>query len=229
MTEQENLFEWINRALISASHKETVTDELLITDETETLDKKFFLNLYDIQHNSKLHLQDDAGTLAVIHPAQNTAWLSTQRTIKNTNQSFHYNLANTTDLTKVSRKDKFILQDWLWNLFWNSPEIIDNLAPEDGHYKIHTWPKPSDQSNRKIIFQLSACFIQGGKISKIAEQLNLSPNTVRHFIATNIAANNIEKINIWDKHYAPPPQEIKQEEQSTIQSFFSKLRRKFGF
>ena len=88
------------------------------------------------------------------------------------------------------------MQDWLWNLFWNSPEIIDNLAPEDGHYKIHTWPKPSDQSNRKIIFQLSACFIQGGKISKIAEQLNLSQNTVRHFIATNIAANNIEKINI---------------------------------
>ena len=229
VTEQENLFAWINRALISASHKETVTDELLITDETETLDKKFFLNLYDIQHNSKLHLQDDAGTLAVIHPAQNTAWLSTQRTIKSTNQSFHYNLANTTDLTKVSRKDKFILQDWLWNLFWNSPEIIDHLAPEDGHYKIHTWPKPSDQSNRKIIFQLSACFIQGGKISKIAEQLNLSQNTVRHFIATNIAANNIEKINIWDKHYAPPSQEVKQEEQSTIQSFFSKLRRKFGF
>lgn len=56
--------------------KKLVTDELLITDETETLDKKFFLNLYDIQHNSKLHLQDDAGTLAVIHPAQNTAWLN---------------------------------------------------------------------------------------------------------------------------------------------------------
>ena len=56
VTEQENLFEWINRALISAPHKENVADELLITDETETLDKKFFLNLYDIQHNSKLHL-----------------------------------------------------------------------------------------------------------------------------------------------------------------------------
>ncbi len=226
-TEQQDLFEWVSHYLINATHKETAFEEPLLA--SDVLDKKFFLNLNNTQYNSKLHLQDDAGTLAVIHPVQNTAWLNTQRTIKGTNHSFDYNLANITDLTKVSRKDTFVLQDWLWNLFWNSPEIIDNLAPEDGHYKIHTWPKPSDQPNRKIIFQLSACFIQGGKISKIAEQLNLSPNTVRHFIATNIAANNIEKINIWDKHYAPPSQEVKQEEQNAIQSFFGKLRRKFGF
>ncbi|OTG68006.1 hypothetical protein B9T25_08500 [Acinetobacter sp. ANC 4470] len=227
ITEQQNVSEWINPDLINVTHKETLFEEPLIANES--FDKKFFLNLNNTQHKSKLHLQDDVGTLAVIDPAQNIVWLNTQRITKTTNYSFHYNLANTTDLTKVSRKDKLILQDWLWNLFWNSPEIIHNLAPEDGHYKIHTWPKPSDQSNRKIIFQLSACFIQGGKISKIAEQLNLSQNTVQHFIATNIAANNIEKINIWDKHYTPPPQEVKQEEQNTIQSFFGKLRRKFGF
>lgn len=82
------------------------------------------------------------------------------------------------------------MQDWLWNLFWNSPEIIDNLAPEDGHYKI---PHMAKNIGSILIKFYSTIPLQGGKISKIAEQLNLSPNTVRHFIATNIAANNIEK------------------------------------
>lgn len=103
--------------------------------------------------------------------------------------------------------------------------ILYNLTPDDGHYKIYSWPKPTDQFNRKVIFQLSACFIQGGKISKIAEQLQLPQNTVRHFVATN----NIEKINVWDKHYSPPSKEIRSEEKNAIKSFLGKLRQKFGF
>lgn len=225
--QEQLLFEWIEQYLIHTAYQAPQFEEATIT--THILDKKFFLHLSDNENNSRIHLQDNLGTLAVIQPEKNIAWINLQRTTISTNYSFHYDLANTTALTKVSRKYNVILHDWLWNLFWNSPDLIYNLAPEDGHYKIHTWPKPADQRNRKMIFQLSACFIQGGKISKIAEQLKLPQNTVRHFIATNIASNNIEKINIWDKHYSPPPQDIKKEEQNVIHNFFGKLRRKFGF
>ena len=228
ITEHEPLVDWINQNLIDEIPLEKKLEEDITTIEP-LLNKKFFLDLSDRENLSKLHLQDEQGTLAIIAPSHNFAWLNPHRTDYTTNQTFHYDLASVADFTKVSRKSNYILQDWLWNLFWNSPQLLTELIPEDGHYKIHTWPKPHNQANRKIIFQLSACFIQGGKISKIAEQLNLPHTTVCHFIATNIATNNVEKINIWDKHYTPPTQEAKIEEKNAIKSFLGKLRKKFGF
>ena len=228
ITEQSVLYDWIKHHLMNRTQENYRLEEPSSTP-LALLNKKFFLNLNDIENHSKLHLQDEMGTLAVIQPIQNIAWINPERATNSTNQSFQYDLANISDLTKVSRKSHFILQDWLWNLFWNSPEVLYNLTPDDGHYKIYSWPKPTDQFNRKVIFQLSACFIQGGKISKIAEQLQLPQNTVRHFVATNIATNNIEKINVWDKHYSPPSQEIRSEEKNAIKSFLGKLRQKFGF
>ncbi|MFW1825205.1 hypothetical protein ACG9WU_18560, partial [Acinetobacter baumannii] len=107
--------------------------------------------------------------------------------VRHTDFSFNYDLASTNDLLKVSRKESVILQDWLWNLFWNSSDFYQ-IAPEDGHYKILFWPKPDDSINRKKIFQMSACFIQGAKMSKIAEQHDIPMLMIRRFIAANMAA-----------------------------------------
>ena len=41
--------------------------------------------------------------------------------------------------------------------------------------------------------------------------------------------NNISKINIWDTHYTPPEVHETQADNSFIQSFIGKLRKKFGF
>ena len=79
-------------------------------------------------------------------------------------------------------------------VFWDSPIFLKEIAPEDGHFKIHMWSKPASNVDRKTIFQLSSCFIQGGKISKIATQLNLPIETVQRFIAANIATHNLSKI-----------------------------------
>ena len=83
-----------------------------------------------------------------------------------------------------------------------------------------------DLENKKIIFQLTACFIQGGKISTIASQLNIPIHLVRRFIGANITINNVEKINIWDKHYTPPTQKVQDEDVGFIKDFFSSLRKK---
>ena len=67
------------------------------------------------------------------------------------------------------------------------------------------------------------------KISKIAEQQNIPIHFIRQLIAANIAINNISKINIWDTHYTPPEVHETQADNSFIQSFIGKLRKKFGF
>ena len=184
-----------------------------------------FDKLYTTDKDIKLHLFDNNGTIAIAQPDKNQIWINPTR--ENTNTSFHFNfeIANTDSLTKVNRKETLILNDWIWNLFWNSSEVAIALCPSDGHFKINYWPKPSDIKNKKIIFQLSACFIQGGKISTIADQLNLPHDLVRQFIGANITIDNVEKINIWDKHYSPPTSNTENEDVSFIKDFFSNLRK----
>lgn len=186
----------------------------------------FFDDLYRTHKDSKLHLYDSLGTLAVIQLEKNQAWINPARINTKTDFNFNCEIATTDALSKVDRKQTFILNDWIWNLFWNSEELAIALCPEDGHFKINYWPKPTDPTHKKVIFQLAACFIQGGKISTIATQLNISTTLVRRFIGANITINNVEKINIWDKHYTPPIQNDQNEEVGFIKDFFSSLRKK---
>ena len=176
----------------------------------------------------KLHLYDQHGTIAIIDSAKNLAWLNKDRAETGTDFSFQYDFASTSDLLKVTRRETQILQDWLWNFFWNSPSFAQ-IAPEDGHYKIHYWPKPAHPLHKKRIFQISACFIQGAKISKLAEQHAIPLLTLRQFITASMASGNIEKINAWESHYRTTEPVEKTEQQSLIKSFFGKLRFKFGF
>ncbi|ENU98085.1 MULTISPECIES: hypothetical protein [Acinetobacter] len=176
----------------------------------------------------KLHLYDRHGTIAIIDSAKNLAWLNKDRAETGTDFSFQYDFASTSDLLKVTRRETQILQDWLWNFFWNSPSFAQ-IAPEDGHYKIHYWPKPAHPLHKKRIFQISACFIQGAKISKIAEQHAIPLLTLRQFITASMASGNIEKINAWESRYRTTEPVEKTEQQNFIKSFFGKLRFKFGF
>ena len=186
----------------------------------------FFDDLYKTHKDSKLHLYDSVGTLAVIQLEKNQAWINPNRLHTKTDFNFNCEIATTDALSKVDRKKTLILNDWIWNLFWNSEELAIALCPEDGHFKINYWPKPTNTTHKKTIFQLTACFIQGGKISTIATQLNIPITQVRRFIGANITINNVEKISIWDKHYTPPIQNEQNEDVGFIKDFFSSLRKK---
>lgn len=194
-------------------------------DDIERI-SNFFDDLYKTHKDIKLHLFDSLGTLAVIQLEKNQVWVNSSRNSLETDFNFNCEVATTNALTKVDRKNTLILNDWIWNLFWNSKNLSILLCPEDGHFKINYWPKPFDLENKKIIFQLTACFIQGGKISTIASQLNIPIHLVRRFIGANITINNVEKINIWDKHYTPPTQKVQDEDVGFIKDFFSSLRKK---
>ncbi|OTG79050.1 hypothetical protein B9T33_13885 [Acinetobacter sp. ANC 5054] len=230
----QDLNKWVDENLVNHSEQELF--EQIEEQELDNLenanfikfDEDFFKNMFLEGQQEKLHLFDDQGTLAVIDVTQNIAWLNKNRSITYTNESFLYESASINHLTIVSRKDPVILQDWLWNLFWGT-KYFSQTIPEDGHFRILSWPKPHSHLEHKQIFQLSACFIQGAKMSKIAEQCNIPLDVIRQFIAANTATQNIKKINIWDTHYNPPELITSVQEKNFVQSFFSKIRRKFGF
>ena len=190
---------------------------------TETLN-----NLYKKHHDSKLHIYDSQGTIAILDLVKNRAWANDSRFKLSTDFTFDCEIASIDAITRVNRKQTYVLNDFIWNLFWNTPDIAQHLCAPDGHYKIYYWPKPNDQQHKKILFQLSACFIQGGKISTIAEQLNIPIETVQRFIGACITINNFKKINAWDPHYSPAVKQETKEEVGFIKSFFSNLRQKFN-
>ena len=229
------LDEWIKNYIVQ--NNQPIDDEAkhianqhlyTVLPEDHHFSEIYFKEMHNAEAHNKLHIFDTHGSLGVIDIANNLAYSNPERTLNHTDFSFNYDFASTTDLTKVSRKNSHILQDWIWNLFWKSPNFYQ-IAPDDGHYRIHFWPKPYDTKHRKKIFQMSACFVQGAKISKIAEQHNIPIEMVRQFIAANMAAGNISKINLWDNHYTPPEKADTHSEENMIASFFGKLRRKFGF
>ena len=108
-------------------------------------------------------------------------WTPKSFTFSQTNMSFNFAFAKTSDFTKVSRKKDYYVQDWLWNLIWTSNNF-ENLASKDSYFKIDYWPQPYQKEYRKVSLQLSACFIQGAKITDVAKQLNLSINDVLRFV-----------------------------------------------
>jgi len=234
----KELYRWLEQHIMqslpasqnasSAPMPPEAAENQIAPKHAQPLNERFFKQMLTGAPPSKLHLYDDQGSIAVIDVAQNSVWPNPHRLHPVTDLSFKYDLASTTDLAKADRKESAILQDWLWNLFWNSPDFYQ-IAPEDGHYRIHFWPKPADKAQRKKIFQLSACFIQGAKLSKISEQHGIPIRTIQQFIAANIAVNNISKINLWDAHYSPPKQTESSADKGFIQGFIGKLRKKFGF
>lgn len=229
VSNHDELTQWLNHHVLN--QEQTPEAETVNHIEAHEIDEEYLSEVLNPENHAKLHLFDAYGSIGIAKPDLNTIWIIPERKKTGTDSSFSYDLANTDDFMKIYRKEKYILQDWLWNFYWNSPELLKMIAPDDGHFKILSWPKPSDIQNKKLIFQLSAVFIQGAKISKIADHFNISQQLIIRFIATNLAMNNAVKINIWDKHFTPPTPEIqdKKDDQSLIKNFFGKIRKKFGF
>ena len=100
---------------------------------------------------------------------QNLSWLNKDRAETGTDFSFQYDFASTSDLLKVTRRETQILQDWLWNFSGIRPAL------HRSHLKVVIIKSTTGQSRLirciKTYFQISACFIQGAKISKLLSNM----------------------------------------------------------
>lgn len=220
---------WIQHRLLSylASHQpQQTTNELKI--EHDAINEKFLAEIFNPE-NARLHIFDDHGTLAIIDTRSQIAWLEPTRLNTQTNHSFNYKFATTSDFTKVSRKVEYDLQDWLWNLFWHSSEFQKLSPKENEYYKIEYWPQPHQSTDRKIALLLSACFIQGAQLSQVATQLKLPIQTVQQFISACIISNNGGVIPASESHYLKLEEtKASNEQQGFLNKFFGKIRRRFG-
>ena len=223
---------WIHLHLLSylsnQTSQESQQTKIKTGSQHNAVSQKFLANMLNPE-NARLHVFDDHGTLAIIDTRSQIAWLEPTRTQTQTNHSFNYEFATTSDFTKVSRRVEYNLQDWLWNLFWHSPEF-QRLAPEESeYYKLEYWPQPTQSNYRKITLHLSACFIQGAQLSQVATQLKIPIQTVQQFIAACIASNNGGIISASESHYLQTETvEQTAEQQGFLNKFFGKIRRRFG-
>lgn len=227
--QQDALKNWIQHRLLSyVSQQQSQQPAIDTASKHNAINIKFLADMLKPE-NGRLHLFDDHGTLAVIDTRSQTAWLEPTRVQTQTNHSFNYEFATTSDFMRVSRKVEYQLHDWLWNLFWHSLEF-QRLAPgETEYYKIEYWPQPASGSERKITLRLAACFIQGAQLSQVATQLKLPLQTVQQFVTACMISNNGSIVSISQSHYLRSTQSGQAiEEQGMLNKFFGKIRRRFG-
>ena len=223
-----NIFkQWINEKLLSADPALKIKKTLTSNQNQNLKDPSFFADLYESDFG-KYHIMDSTGTLSVIDQRGHFAWVPTTRTASSSDESIQIAPASPDDFLQVSLKKQFNLEDWLFNLIWNSKDILE-LPDEDDCYKINYSVQPI-QKDRKLILQLSASFILGAKISEVSQQLNIPIQYVQKFIAAHLAINNAEERLEKDcKFGKKEPISSDTPSLDAINSFFSKFKKRFGF
>lgn len=176
----------------------------------------------------KYILSDDSGIFAIVDSRKHIAWVNPVQHTMQTDHSIQIEPASVTDIARFPRKCALNLEDYLFQLLWNSPSFI-KLPNPSNHYRLKFWPTPL-LKDQKVLLQLSASFSLGAEISMVTDKLNIPLTTVQQFINANLAIQNAELISAKECHFAKEKVEQPSSiEQSQVKSFFSKLKRRFGF
>ncbi|MFC2994922.1 hypothetical protein ACFODO_06500 [Acinetobacter sichuanensis] len=231
------LKDWIQQNVLSALQPPpieeqpqaiVVPEQPVLQQNLAPLDVQFITDVYD-HFQRKVHVFDELGSLAIIDHHMHLAWINPKRTLWQTNGSLQYAPATIEDFIEISRKHQDNLENWLFALVWNSPNLC--VPPyELAYFKLKFWPQPTSE-DRKIILQLSACFMQGAEIQHVATKLGLELPLVQRFITANLAIQNAELVSAKECKFDQDAnqQEKNQQEVNGLRSFFGKLKRRFGF
>lgn len=209
-----------------ASAQQSVS-ESVAHQTTPAKDVEFFLDIFEAE-SGKLFLSDQSGTLAIIDHRGHYAWMPTTRTEIKSDATLRYQPATSSDFHHVTLRRQYNLEDWIFHLIWNTPNLIE-LPDADDHYQIQYSVQPIGK-DKKILLKLSASFVLGGQISEISERLNIPVQLVQTFIAAHAALNNVSKISSKESKFGKNiDHQNSPEDTSNIKSFFSKLKLRFGF
>ena len=206
---------------------ETDNVSIPILRDFPRLNVQYIADIYD-DLQRKVHVFDQLGSLAVIDHHQHVAWINPKRLPPYTDGSLQYASASIENFSAVSRKHQVNLENWLFELLWNSTELCV-LPHASAHFKLKFWPQPTHK-DRKLILQLSACFIQGAEVQHVANKLGIDVQVAQRFINANLAIRNAELINAKACQFDQNTKnENQQQDVSGLRSFFGKLKRRFGF
>lgn len=225
---QKHLLNHLQPPVEEKAQPVVVPEQPVLQKNLPALEVQFIADLYD-HFQRKVHVFDELGSLAIIDHHMHFAWVNPKRSLFQTNGSLQYAPATIEDFIEISRKYQHNLEDWLFALVWNSPNLC--VPPyELAYFKLKFWPQPP-AGDRKLILQLSACFIQGAEIQHVATTLGLELPLVQRFITANLAIHNAELVSAKDCQFdqSTAQQEANQKEVNGLRSFFGKLKRRFGF
>lgn len=177
----------------------------------------------------KFHLTDQQGTLAITDRRYHQVWLDPSRSEIRTSGVVHCADAVLTDFVKVSRTNAYNLENWIFTLIYNS-RITSEMPHENDYYKLKFWPQLLDDQPRHIIIKLSASFILGAQISEVASHFDIPISAVQKFVAANIVFDNAFTISAQQSLFKKQNlDDVPQQEQSAVKSFFGRLKKRFGF
>ncbi|NNP73862.1 hypothetical protein A7P53_14835 [Acinetobacter defluvii] len=197
--------------------------ETQTTKPTQTTDiNKLVKELFD-PRNSNIQVFDQQGNIALINIRKEQVWVDSERRINSTDSSLNYTYAT---MQKVQSVDSIQGQDlkiWLWNLLWNSPQLLKEQN-SNTFYKLKFWPQPLSAYDRQNVFKIAACFEKGASIHQVEKKLEIKQSVIQHFISVAVLMDAVQEINETDAKLI-----VKSEKnEGVLKGFFGKLRRKLG-
>ena len=121
------------------------------------------------------------------------------------------------------QKRKFDLSLWLWDYLWSTIQSTPTLD-ESTYYKLRYWPQLSKNIPKETL-KISSCLQYGANIKLINKHLDIDVGLVSKFIYIAIACDLIDVIH-EDKANFKLDGKVNQDK--TLLSFFSKIRKKLG-
>ncbi len=218
----DDIREWFKARYLGTPLK-TSNQDIRVVKTSQTTDiNKLIKELID-QRNSNIQVFDHQGNIALINIRKEQVWVDPERKTNSTDNSLNYTYATMQKVQSVDSTQGQDLKNWLWNLLWNSPQLLKEQNVNT-FYKLKFWPQPQSAYDRQNVFKIAACFEKGASISQVEKKLEIKLSIIQQFVAVAVLIDAVKEIPETDAKLV-----VKTEKsEGVLKGFFGKLRRKLG-
>lgn len=183
-----------------------------------------------IPRNGFIQLFDHQGFFALVDTRTERVWLKEENYPRKFN--FEAGLGQTYTTNQfvqffTQSRVALDLRIWLWQVLSQSDfkpaPILDEKC-----FKLDIWPHFSKSFERKNLLKLTTCFSLGAQIKDIENHLDISKETIEHFIQLCLFLRLGYFIDEDKVTFSPKKIEQDKDQLYNIKSFFGRLRKKLG-
>lgn len=212
----------------------STTSSSISTPNTNVVSEKILADIFN-DKNGNIQLFDSIGNLAIINAKSEQVWINSTRAELKTDGAFNYTYVTAQNLNVVKDVAGIDLHLWIFNLAWNSCNVLSFPVSKQKFYKLIYWPQAEVGKDRRDIIRLSAAFAKGASIEQVENFTKVNTQTIEKFISACLVARLIEEVPVEQaklvKFVIPKEQATPQqtEQASAVSSFFGRLRKRLGF
>ncbi|MCH4247882.1 MAG: hypothetical protein LKF82_08595 [Acinetobacter populi] len=216
-----------NKMYDTRSNRESQTQQNLFISSQHVAIQDVFNEIFT-PRNGFIKLFDQTGFLALIDAQTERVWLNELDEVT-LSEGLNQTYATAQFVSEaIVGKNVYDLKVWLWQLL--SHLQLDRLPKTQlsQNFKLIMWPQFEQDVRRRDFLKMSACFAQGANLLDVKQYLNLSDETVLHFVS---CANLLKFGHFIDQHDIRfiSNREISGSGQfGKVRNFFGKLRKKLG-